>query len=284
MASRMSYESWIKIPKRGVIALEGKDANDFLQGIITNDISQVSPSHSIYGALLTPQGSFLHDFLIVQHDGTLLLDCDADSLPDLVRLLGMYRLRADVSIDDQRDRWQVLALLPASGAPGAARNWRGGVAFTDPRHAGLGDRALLPVETGWEDLPGQRQGTPDEYTVLRIGLGVPDGAEDLVHGRTKPLEGGLDDLNGVSFDKGCFVGQEVTARMKHRDLVRKRMVPVAFEGPPPPPGTPISNGQSVVGEIRSGTRDLAMAMLRLDQMDSERLQAGDLRIRPAPAN
>lgn len=277
----MSYESWIELPRRGVVALEGGDVADFLQGIITNDVSQVSPSRSIYGALLTPQGSFLHDFLIAEHGGALLLDCDADSLPDLVKRLGMYRLRADVSIDDQHGRWRVLALLPASGAPGAARGWRGGVAFTDPRNAGLGDRALLPADKEHGDPPGLRQGAPEEYTALRIGLGVADGAEDLVQGGTKPLEGGLDDLNGISFDKGCFVGQEVTARMKHRGLVRKRMVPVAFEGPPPPPGTPVSNGRSVVGEIRSGTRDLAMALLRLDQMDSEHLHAGDLRIRPA---
>ena len=276
----MSYDTWVELPERGVVALEGGEARSFLQGLITNDIDLISPSRSIYGALLTPQGGFLHDFLIAELDGVLLLDCDAGQIPDLVRRLGMYRLRADVRIDDRSDHWQVLALWPASGSPGAARPWLGGIVFTDPRHAALGDRAIVPTDLSAHDPPGQQRASAEQYAARRIRLGIPDCATDLVATRERPLEAGFDRLNGVSFDKGCYVGQEVTARMKHRHLVRRRLVAVDFEGPPPPHGTPIMSDRVEVGEIRSGIRGRAMAMLRRDRMEDGRLTANGLPIAP----
>ena len=278
----MSYDTWIELPDRAVVALEGGEARSFLQGLITNDIDLISPSRSIYGALLTPQGGFLHDFLIADFDGMLLLDCDAGRIADLVRRLGMYRLRADVRIADRSDRWQVLALWPASGSPGAARPGLGGIVFTDPRHAALGDRAIVPAELSAHDPPGRKRGRAEQYAARRIQLGIPDGAADLVAARERPLEAGFDRLNGVSFEKGCYVGQEVTARMKHRQLVRKHLVAVDFEGPPPPHGTPIMSGSVKVGEIRSAIAGRAIAILRRDCMDDDRLTAGDLPVAPRP--
>ena len=279
----MPYDTWIELPERGVAALEGGDARDFLQGLITNDVGLVSPSRAIYGALLTPQGGFLHDFLIAELDGVLLLDCDAGRLPDLVRRLGMYRLRADVRIDDRSGRWRALALWPASGQAGAARHGLGGVVFTDPRHAELGDRAIVPADQPADDPPGRERGGAEEYAARRIRLGIPDGAADLVAVRERPLEAGFDRLNGVSFEKGCYVGQEVTARMKHRGLVRKHLVAVEFDGPPPPHGTPVLSGGVEVGEIRSGVRGRAVAMLRSDRMEDGGLTAGGVAVAPRPA-
>ncbi len=277
----MLHATWIALPERGVVVVEGTDAKDFLQGLVTNDVALLSPSRAVYAALLTAQGGFLHDFLMIERDGAVLLDCDARRIPELVGRLGIYRLRADVRIEDARGGWRTLALLPASGEPGAAGPWHGGVLFSDPRHPGLGDRAVVPAGAVTDgDFPRARRGTPERYEGMRIALGVPDGAEDLAAGRERPLEGGLDVLGGVSFDKGCYVGQEVTARMKHRGLVRRRLVPVSFDGPAPAPGTPVARDGVTVGEIRSGVPGRALAMLRLDGLESGALAADGRKITP----
>lgn len=275
-AEAMTPDSWIALPRRGVAALAGDDARPFLQGLVTCDVDRVSPSRAVYGALLTPQGRFLHDFFVVERDGALLLDCDAGRLPDLLRRLDMYRLRAKVGIDDLGGAFRVVALPPAPGEEGDAAAWLGGVVFVDPRLRALGRRAVVPAE-GLEAAlarAGLREDGHGRYEERRIALGVPDGGADLAPGKAFPLEGGLDVLGGVSFEKGCYVGQEVTARMKHRGLVKRRLVPVAFDGPPPPPGTPVASGGAAAGEVRSGVGGRALAMLRLDLLEAGGLAAG----------
>jgi hypothetical protein len=267
---------YVILAERGLIGLRGDDARGLLQGVISTDIGRVSPASASYGALLTPQGKYLFDFVIVQLGDALLLDAERARLDDLMRRLLMYRLRAKVEIEDRSAELEVAAVLgddlatrldlPAQ--PGAVRLLQSGVVLIDPRLAQLGARAVLPrdrsaaalEELGFAALP------PAAYEQARLALGVPDGSHDLVVDRSTLLESGFEELRGVDFKKGCFVGQELTARMKYRGLVRKRLMPVVFEGPAPAPGTPIRLDGKDAGEMRSSQDGRGIALLRLEQV------------------
>lgn len=273
----MTSDRYIRLPGRAVVALAGDEARPFLQGIVTNDVEQVSPARAVYAALLTPQGKFLHDFFIAERDGRLLLDCDRSRVDDLLKRLKMYRLRAKVEIADETESWQVLALPQPASEPGAAEAWLGGVAFADPRHAGLGRRAIVPAGAD-PAAEGLTEGDLAELDALRLSLGVPDD-RDLVPEKSLPLECGFDELHGVSFTKGCYVGQEVTARMKHRNLVKKRLFPVTVAGAVET-GTAVKCGDVNAGEIRSVRNGRAIALLRLDLAEREGLSAGGVAVQP----
>jgi hypothetical protein len=267
---------YVLLPERGTIALRGPDARGLLQGVISTDIERVTPQSAGYGALLTPQGKYLFDFVIAQLGDALLLDTERARVSDLVRRLMMYRLRAKAEIEDRSELFEVAAVLGPSVAakldlpdrPGAARALDEGVVLIDPRLADLGARAILPhgraseilERMGLEPLPGEA------YEQARIALGVPDGGRDLVIERSTLLESGFEELHGVDFKKGCFVGQELTARMKYRGLVRKRLMPVALQGPPPEPGTQILLDGRDAGELRSSVDGRGIALLRLEQV------------------
>jgi folate-binding protein YgfZ len=263
---------------RGVLALSGDEARGFLQGLVTNDVQRVGPGRALYAALLTPQGRYLHDFFIAAApDGALWIDCDADRRLDLIRRLTLYRLRAKVAIADAGERLAVLRLfgtgalerleLPAE--PGAARSLEGGVGFVDARDARLGARAILPrAETAeWAARLGFRPGTPDQFEPLRLALGVPEGGRDLEPEKSLPMESRLDLLNGIDWQKGCYVGQELTARMKYRALVKRSLIPVAVEGPAPEPGTPVLLDGTEAGVMRSAAGGYGLALLRLDKVE-----------------
>jgi folate-binding protein YgfZ len=295
----MSAAGYILLADRGVLALHGGDARAFLQGLLSNDVAKISDDQAGYGALLTPQGKFLFDLFIAQESAQLLLESEAARLEQLLRRLLMYRLRSKVDIQDVSARFAVAALIGDDVAarlglperPGAARGLEQGLVFIDPRLARLGARALLPrdaaaamlAELGFEELEHAA------YERLRLTLGVPDGSRDLVVEKSTLLESRFEELNGVDFEKGCFVGQELTARMKYRGLVRKRLMPVTFTGAPPPPGTIIRLGEREAGEMRSGIEGQGLALLRLEQVEKARaegvaLMAGDTEILPvAPA-
>lgn len=267
---------------RTVVSVGGPDARSFLQGLITNDIHKATLSRAIYAALLTPQGKYLHDFFIIEFDGALLLDCAADGVDDLIRRLTMYKLRSDVSIDDRTGDLQVYAVLGGwadgpGASPGDAKAVGDGIAFTDPRMAALGARLILPAGTA----PDMATGEFEDYERLRLSLGVPDGPRDIEVERTLILEADLDELNGVDFHKGCYVGQELTARMKHRGKVRKKLIPVEVSGPLPEPGAAITVDGKAIGAIRSGLDGQAMALIRLEDLDGvEWAECGEARVKP----
>ena len=270
--------NWIALSNRGIVALTGGDARQFLQALITNDVNRVSSSRSIYSALLTPQGKLIYDFFVVEKDDALLLDCNSGLLAGLIRHLGLYKLRANVKIEDHSHDWLVLALPHNSDGSRIIDPRSKGNAFIDPRCSKMGYRAIIPaisseVELGKSDM---EKTDHDVYESMRIALGIPDCENDGVSGKFFALECALDDLDGISFEKGCFIGQEVTTRMKHRNLVRKKLLPISFDGPSLPPGTLIANGDVKVGEVCSSVDGHAIAMLKLDQAKSERLMAGNL--------
>ncbi len=286
----MADRFYVRLDDRGVLALTGDDRYDFLQGLISNDVRKIAPGRAIYAALLTPQGKFLHDFMVAAHDDSLLIDCEGPRRDDLRQRLSRYRLRSKVQIADATDRFGVAVLVGADAArllgldgdTGAESFFTEGAAFVDPRLPDLGVRLIAPREV--LDAVLARTGLPEgsmaDWDLLRLRLGVPDGSRDLPIEKAFLLESGFDELNGVDWQKGCYVGQELTARTKYRGLVRKRLFPIEIDGPTPEPGTPVMLGDRHAGEMRSARDGRGLALLRLDALDAEargegRLTAGD---------
>ncbi len=284
--------SWARLDDRGVIGVDGADARDFLQGLVSNDVRRVSAARAIHAAFLTPQGKYLHDFFIAESNGTLLLECERGRAADLVRLLTVYRLRSRVALADRSQTHAVFAAF-GEGAelcfglapePGAAAGFVGGTAYVDPRLAAIGVRLVL--QRGDASAILERVGcvpaAPEDYDRRRIALGLPDGSRDLEVGKAILLENGFAELNGIDWDKGCYLGQELTARTRYRGLVRKRLMPVIVEGPLPPPGTPVISDGKEVGEIRSGRDGMALAMIRLEALAraGEAMTAGGATVTP----
>jgi folate-binding protein YgfZ len=278
-----------------VLAIDGADARAFLQALVSNDITRVTRERAVYTALLTPQGKFLHDFFVAACGESLLLDCEAARRDDLKRRLNLYRLRSKVMLTDRSEEFAVAVaygegvagVLDLAATPGAARPADGGVIFVDPRLAEAGVRAVLPRDAApsWLQAAGLAAGERADYERLRIALGLPDGSRDMDVEKAILLENGFDELHGIDWDKGCYIGQELTARTRYRGLVKKRLIPVAVEGPLPAPGTPVLSGEREVGQIRSGAGSLALALLRLDALkdadrDAATLTAGDAKVAP----
>lgn len=280
----MSETRFVVLEDRGVLAIGGSDRASFLQGLISNDTMKISRERAIYAALLTAQGKYLHDFTLVEYAETIWLDGEAARLADLKRRLSMYRLRAKVTVDERPDL-AVAAIYngAAPGEPGTARALGGGVIFNDPRLAALGARAILPRDDirGTLRDAGAVEGDFVEYDRLRLGLGVPDGSRDLVLDKSILLESGFDELNGVDWNKGCYIGQELTARTKYRGLIKKRLFPVRIDGPAPEPGAIITQDGREAGEMRSSRDGVGLALLRLEEIaKGATLSAGDTEIKP----
>jgi len=252
-----------RLDDRAVISLSGPEARAFLQNLVSNDVEKLAPGRGLYAALLSPQGKIGFDFFLVEGDGAILLDVTAAARDALLKKLKLYRLRAKVEIE-ARDEHAVYAALrthhpPTRPTPYSAR----AVTFADPRLAELparsiGAQAEMPV-----GLPGAAA-----YHELRLELGVPEGG-DFGFEKIFALDGGLDELHAISFEKGCYVGQELTARMKHRATSRKRPVLAVADGALPPPGTAVTQG-SEIGEIIAAHGERGFASVRLDKWDEAR--------------
>jgi len=280
---------------RSLLAVSGPDRVTFLQGLVSNDMQRVAPNRAVYAALLSPQGKFQYDFFITELNGVLLLDCERGGLEGLKKRLSMYKLRADVILEDRSGELCVAALfgdgaLSALGlddTPGQAVAFGGGMAYTDPRLAAIGGRATLPLGEAETTLKaaGLQPTDAADYDRLRLTLGLPDGSRDLIVDKSILLEAGFDELNGVDWDKGCYMGQELTARTKYRGLIKKRLMPVAFDGAPPEAGTPVIANGKEAGEVRSSleTEDggIGLALMRLEALEnSSGLKAGDITVTP----
>ena len=235
---------------RALLEIRGDDARSFLQGLVTNDVHKLNAETPLYAALLTPQGKILHDFLLNEERTSVLLDCARPGAADLKMRLTRYRLRANVEIALRDD----LAVAANWGEADPESGWS-----RDPRHPALGWRSLLSAPASAEFS------TPDDYLDHRLALGVPEGA-DFGSDRMFALDADLDELHGVSFDKGCYVGQELTARMKHRGTARKRLLPVASDAQLPASDTPILANEREVGIITSTYGRRGFALVRLDRL------------------
>lgn len=238
------------LPQRAVLAVTGQDRVEFLQGLVSNDVAEAQPGRAVWAALLTPQGKWLADFFILPDGDRLLLDCEAAQREMVRTRLSRYRLRSKVALADAG--MEVYAAW--DGAPDVS-----GVVAADPR---------LP-EAGWRVLseaPLETNATPEDWDRHRLVLGLPDGSRDMEAEKSVLLEAGFDELHGVSWTKGCYMGQELTARTKYRGLVKRRLVPVRIEGPVPAPGTQIFLDGRDVGTMRSASGAHGMAVVRLEAL------------------
>jgi folate-binding protein YgfZ len=233
--------------------------------------------------LLTAQGKYLHDFIMAAAGEAIWLDAEAARLADLKRRLSIYRLRAKVTLDELPELAVaavfgdgVFGVLNLPEQPGAARPFAGGLALADPRLAALGGRVILPREEIRETLAaaGLAETGFAAYDRHRLALGIPDSSRDLIVEKSILLESGFDELNGVDWQKGCYIGQELTARTKYRGLIKKRLFPVRIDGPAPAPGTVLSLDGKEAGEMRSSRDGFGLALLRLDAIGEARSMSG----------
>ncbi len=281
----MTGLSYVQLPHRCLFLVSGADPRTFLQGLVSADLTR--EDCALWGAFLTPQGRFLHEFFLAEDAAGLVLETDRDGRDAFIQRLKRYDLRRQIDIAPIDGR-TVFALFGAGAAeavcfpeqPGLVKRLGQGLAFTDPRRAEVGLRCWMPEATTLETL-GFEEAFLGEWDDVRIRQGLPDGYRDLVPDQTLLLEAGFDELGGVDWNKGCFLGQEVTARSKYRGHVKQRLMPVAFTGPAPAFGTPIVLGDAAVGEMRSHSGSVGLAVIRLDAVASGGpLTAGEATLTP----
>ncbi len=290
----MNDPAFVHLNDRGVIRIAGPDAREFLQGLVSGDVSTVTPNQGIWSAFLTAQGKYLFDFFIAEiaeDGGALVLDCEGERHLEFFKKLSMYKLKANVEVSDETDNLSVFAVfgdgalsaLGLAGGAGSSAPFAGGVAFVDPRLEKAGARIIAENKLAEDALNNANIKKTDinNYNHLRISLGLPDGSRDMTVDRALLLENGFEELGGVSFEKGCYIGQEVTARTKYRGLVKKRLFPVSIEGPAPEPGTAITSGERDVGEMKSSVGDIGLALIKVENIsDTDKLMAGGASIKP----
>jgi tRNA-modifying protein YgfZ len=264
------------LPNRGVIRVSGPDARAFLDGLVTNAMAAVAPGRAAHAALLTPQGKVVADFFVTELDaedgGGFYLDAPLLNAADVARRLGIYRLRARVEIEDMSEALGVVALW---GRPPDETGL--GLAYADPRLPEMGWRAIAHrSQAGALILAADAEpDSPEAHHALRVANALPECGFDFLPGEAFPHELNMDQLGGVDFRKGCYVGQEVVSRVQHRGTARSRAVGLAYEG-----GVTVSEGASVtaggreLGRTGSGAHGRGVAILRLDRA-AEALAAGE---------
>lgn len=272
------------LPDRSVVKVAGEDARNFLNGLITTDLDRLKPGLGQFGALLTPQGKIIVDFLITEvpagHGGGFLIDCPKALAEGLATKLKFYKLRAKVTVENLD-----LGVLAAWDGQLAAQP---DLAFADPRNDALGTRILIPedLKQKLSDLIGAELVDASDYEAHRIALGVPRGGLDFMYSDAFPHETNMDRLAGVDFDKGCYVGQEVVSRMQHRGTARTRSVKVLLDDLSPEAGVSVMAGDKPVGTMGSSAQGKGIALVRIDRVADaldagQSLTAGGLAVRLA---
>jgi folate-binding protein YgfZ len=265
------------LPDRGVVKVAGDGARNFLHGLVTVDMLELAPGASRFGALLTPQGKIISDFIVTeapeQSGGGFFLDVPRPLASTLVGKLNLYKLRAKVIVEDLSETLGVLAVWDGTGKTTY------GLVYDDPRLPTLGQRVMLPPHLAAKaaaDLGAQLAARAD-YEAHRIALGVPEGGRDFGYSDAFPHESNMDQLSGIDFNKGCYVGQEVVSRMQHRGTARTRTVPLAYEGVAPAAGAAVTAGDRQVGTMGSAAAGHGLALLRLDRVADALSQGETLR-------
>lgn len=251
--------------RRDVLHLSGADRHSFLQGLISNDIGLCVPGQAIYAALLTPQGKFLHDMFVTALGDIFLIDCEAGRGADLLKRLLAHKLRAKIAVTDVSADYHVWATLsPADLNAGWVK---------DPRHDGFGYRAVLKKD---QTPDGEITDDDTNYRRLLMSHAAPNGSADMDVGASTLQEGNIDLLNGISWSKGCYMGQELTARMHYRALVKKRLLPVRIEGTAPERGAVITYNNAEIGVMRSHAGNIGLACLNITSADEARMHSAAL--------
>jgi folate-binding protein YgfZ len=273
------------LPDRGVVKVAGGDARKFLNGLLTADIGKLTPDSARFAALLTPQGKIIADCIVAevtpQEGAGLFLDCPRALAPSLVERLNFYKLRAKLIVEDLSEVLGVLAAWDGEGTTEC------GLVYRDPRLPALGLRVMLPPHLASEAAAelGAELTDAGDYEAHRVALGIPRGGLDFMYGDAFPHEADMDQLGGVDFEKGCYVGQEVISRMEHRGTARNRVVPIGYDAFAPEAGVPVMAGGRQVGIMGSSVAGRGLALLRLDRVADAlaanvALIAGGVTIRP----
>ncbi len=285
-----------ELADRGVVVVSGTDRQAFLQGLISNDIRKAEDKKPIFAALLSAQGKFLFDFFIVARNDAYWLDVEKSRLGDLIKKLNQYKLRSAVTIEDRSATYRVFAAWsePHESLAAEAMLAQGvayavdGMLYPDPRLPQLGQRGIIKTHAPVAILTKHdREVEQRHYDIHRLTLGVPDSSKDMISEKSILLECGYDELNGVDYEKGCYVGQEVTARSKHRGTLHKFLHRVTTDGGTLPPfGTVITFDGREVGDMRSSSGNVGLAMLRMDEVEKANgsqtgLRAGNIPIKAA---
>ncbi len=258
---------------RGVVKVGGDDARGFLNGLVTTDVDRLQPGLGRFGALLTPQGKIIADFLMTQatagQGGGFLFDVPKTLAQALADRLGFYKLRAKVTVENLSDGLGVLAVW--DGEPAMKPD----LTFADPRDARMGWRILVPADLAEKAAKaiGAEMVDAGAYEAHRIACGVPRGGLDFAYGDAFPHETNMDRLHGIDFDKGCYIGQEVVSRMEHRGTARTRTVRVSVDQSVPEPGTSVMAGDKTIGTMGSAANGRGLALLRIDRA-SDAIDAG----------
>jgi tRNA-modifying protein YgfZ len=272
------------LPDRGVIKVVGDEARNFLHGLVSADVLELKPGAARFCALLTPQGKIIADFFVTEappaQGGGFFLDVARSLAPAAVAKLNLYRLRARLVIEDLSEILGVLAAWGGEAKPAY------GLGYADPRLSALGLRVMVAphlAAAAAADL-GAEFVDAGAYEAHRIALGVPSGGIDFRYCDAFPHEADMDQLHGIDFAKGCYVGQEVVSRMEHRGSARTRAVPVRYEGAAPAAGSAVTAGERQLGTMGSTAGGHGLALLRLDRVadalsSGQQLLAGGAPIR-----
>ena len=238
----------ILLKNRGVLAVKGEDALNFLNNILTNNVDDATAETAVFAGLLSPQGKYLFDMFVMLKDDSFLLDCNAPQ--ELFKRLKMYKLRSKVELTDLSEEYSVFAnMTPAKGG------------FKDPRNDNIGYRIIAPIDT-------EQDGDFADYENLRIANSIPELQQDLIRDGDFALEGLMDEMGAIDFHKGCYVGQEMTSRMKRRTTVKNKLMQIGFSGPTPAYNSPIVSADSTVGYTRSVINNIGMALIRIDKLEN----------------
>lgn len=262
--------SYIPLPNRSVILLYGPDTKNFLQGIITNDINKLSTQKSIYSLLLNSQGKYLHDFFLIEHDKYIYLECENVYVQQIIEKFNLLKTYLRVKIKDVSSLYKVGVLLHSNLDEYSSNESQ--ILFSDPRHAALGTRIIHKDEI--KEPIGDLNG----YEEIRIKNLVPDGAKDMVQNSSFPLQYLIDKVNGISFSKGCYIGQEVTNRMSRQEIFRKRLYLIKGGNTLPEIGAKvINNDNEEIGELRSSVNNVGLALLNTSKSHAN-LYAGRVKV------
>lgn len=274
----MTNNLYIPLENRSVFTVSGADAENFLQGLITNDIKKASEHKAIYALMLTPQGKFLYDFFILKINGKFFVDCATEKLAAIIKKFSMYKLRSDVVIEDVSNKYEIVALI-GDGVfdavehknAGDVKQFCKGAAYIDPRSDKIYARSFIEKENDYQSFKAYNfeKGTSEQHEEVRINSCIPSGDYDMQSEKSFPLDFAIDKLNGIDYQKGCYVGQEVTARVHHRGKVRKKLYLIEGKSSLPAHGNDVLAGSSKAGIILSSCDNIGLALLQTETVEKE---------------
>lgn len=255
---------YIPLKNRSVIAINGSDTEKFMQGLITNDIGKVTEREAIYALMLTPQGKYLFDFFIIKHDGGYLIDCAAEQIEKIIKKLSMYKLKSDVKIIDISKQYEIFAVIEGDVSNDM-------ISYQDPRNEKMGRRVVIDIirSSVYQEMVG-RELESESYSIynhLRISLAIPCGIDDMEPEKSFPHEFNMDNLNAIDYKKGCYVGQEVTARVHYKGTLRKTIYKIKSDKPLPQRGSEIRMDGHMAGTMLSSEGNIGLAVLNIEDVE-----------------